>query len=190
MFDPPFQMFESAVDPRVCDVVLEDSRKLKLLPAQVGPEGGRQVKDYRDTLVAFFPQEHWITGLLYHFSAIANGKLWQLALTAPTPVQYAEYGESGFYDWHMDMGGDPPNATTTRKVTVVLSLSDGDEYQGGDLELKLGWDNRSEQVVPLTGARRKGSVVVFPSIMPHRVTPVTAGTRRTAVCWLIGPRLR
>ena len=32
-----------------------------------------------------------------------------------------------------------------------------------------------------------GSVIVFPSCMEHRVTPITKGTRYSVVCWFVGP---
>ena len=38
--------------------------------------------------------------------------------------------------------------------------------------------------------RDKGAVVVFPSWVRHRVTPVTRGTRYSAVAWFNGPPLR
>ena len=35
-------------------------------------------------------------------------------------------------------------------------------------------------------AREKGAVVVFPSHIWHRVTPVTKGTRYSLVVWFLG----
>lgn len=190
MFNSPYALFENAVDRRICDVILEEVRAMKLFPGAIGEGKGNEDKGYRDSLVGFFKEDHWVTGVMYHFAAIANTKNWRMALTAPTPVQYAEYSEGAFYDWHMDMGGEPPNTPTTRKVTAILALSDDHEYEEGNLEIKVGWDNRNESTVSVTGLRSKGSLLVFPSLMPHRVTPVAVGTRRTVVCWLIGPHLR
>ena len=33
-----------------------------------------------------------------------------------------------------------------------------------------------------------GTVIVFPSWIQHRVTPVTSGTRKSVSLWLIGPK--
>ena len=35
-------------------------------------------------------------------------------------------------------------------------------------------------------ARKKGSVIVFPSFLLHKVTPVTSGTRYSLVMWTLG----
>ena len=34
--------------------------------------------------------------------------------------------------------------------------------------------------------RKKGSIIVFPSFIYHRVTPVTEGTRYSLVTWNLG----
>jgi len=41
-----------------------------------------------------------------------------------------------------------------------------------------------------TEIRPKGSIVVFPSYVFHRVTPVTRGTRYSLVCWSVGKPFR
>ena len=57
--------------------------------------------------------------------------------------------------------------------------SDPEDYEGGDLELMPG--NYSFAV-----PKKKGAVVLFPSFILHRVTPVTSGLRRSAVLWVGG----
>lgn len=70
----------------------------------------------------------------------------------------------GFYNTHSDTAGE----TKYRKVSLVCSLTDPNEYEGGvltfdtlDIHIKL----------------EKGQVVVFDSSLLHRVTPVTKGIR-------------
>jgi PKHD-type hydroxylase len=81
------------------------------------------------------------------------------------------------YDWHVDVGG---GVLSTRKISIVIQLDHPTDYEGGDLILKRGAGD--EPVF-----KQKGSVVMFPSYMLHRVTPVTGGLRRTAVLWATGP---
>ena len=64
----------------------------------------------------------------------------------------------------------------TRKISMSLVLSDPDEYEGGQLEI---WGKSID-------VYKKGSIIFFPSWMPHRVTPVTKGTRYSLVMWFIG----
>ena len=92
-------------------------------------------------------------------------------------IQYTEYYEGGgHYDWHMDIGPFPIN---NRKISITIQLSDPDDYVGGDLEI---WTGNGLQ----TCARQKGSALLFPSYMLHRVTPVTSGTRKSLVLWVGG----
>ncbi len=65
---------------------------------------------------------------------------------------------------------------------MTLQLTDGAAYQGGDLEFP--WP------AVLAGQRELGSILVFPSYLAHRVTPVTAGVRRSLVAWACGPSFR
>lgn len=98
--------------------------------------------------------------------------------------QYTVYGEEeSHYTWHMDRGMSRNTGSAPRKLSLVLQLSDPDEYEGGDLQLFT-------QVEPITVEKKKGLVVAFPSFIMHRVTPVTKGTRRTLVVWLTGPSFR
>lgn len=96
--------------------------------------------------------------------------------------QYTVYrsGTKDHYTWHMDKGN---LMSSPRKLSLVLQLSSPEEYEGGDLEFLLG-------TTPIVAERRKGLVYAFPSYVLHRVTPVTAGTRRSLVVWIAGPKFR
>jgi PKHD-type hydroxylase len=96
-------------------------------------------------------------------------------------VQYTEYYEGGgHYDWHMDIGSFPINH---RKISITIQLSDPNDYVGGDLEI---WTGQGIQIC----ARQKGAALLFPSYMLHRVTPVTAGIRKSLVLWVGGGAYR
>jgi PKHD-type hydroxylase len=92
-------------------------------------------------------------------------------------LQYTVYSseDQGHYDWHVDMGP----CRGRRKLSVVCQLSDPSEYEGGELQFN---DGRL-----ITAEKDKGTVVIFPSYLLHRVTPVTKGTRRSLVLWVEGP---
>ena len=96
------------------------------------------------------------------------------------PIQIAEYGEGDFFDWHSDFSVGP---ASTRKLSLSVQLSHGDEYEGGDLEFMINTDH-------VKAPRTKGAVVIFPSFVLHRVTPITAGTRRSMVGWVTGMPFR
>jgi PKHD-type hydroxylase len=37
---------------------------------------------------------------------------------------------------------------------------------------------------------KKGTVIAFPSFIPHRVTELTSGVRKSLVGWIEGPKFR
>ena len=88
--------------------------------------------------------------------------------------------DGGHYDWHMDTG---PDQFSRRKISITVQLSDPSEYEGGDLQLKI---NSGHQNTP----KGFGTVVIFPSYLLHRVTPVTGGLRKSLVLWITGPAFK
>jgi PKHD-type hydroxylase len=128
------------------------------------------------------PKFEWIYNRISELVTEANNAIWKFDITGmPEAIQYTEYYDNGgHYDWHMDCG---PGELSTRKVSVTVQLSDSDEYEGGDLEFMRG--STAEQA-----PRGKGVVVIFPSYMLHRVTPITKGTRKSFVLWLGGSHYR
>ena len=66
-------------------------------------------------------------------------------------------------------------------------MADGNSYEGGDLEFDMrnNGDSTSNIQRPEI-VRNKGTIVVFPSFVWHRVTPVTKGTRYSLVVWNLG----
>jgi PKHD-type hydroxylase len=121
---------------------------------------------------------NWVYDRVSNQIMEANKALWQFNLhTIIDNIQYTEYeGNGGHYDWHLDIG---PRSINHRKVSVVVQLSDPDDYVGGNLELHPGSNSFA---IP----RGKGTVVVFPSFLLHRVTPLTSGLRRSLVLWAGG----
>lgn len=91
-------------------------------------------------------------------------------------LQLAEYGEGDFFEWHMDFG---PGPISHRKLSLTVQLSDPGDYDGGDLQFMI-----NNKVV--NAPREKGSVIVFPSFVLHRVTPITRGSRNSIVGWVGG----
>jgi len=91
-------------------------------------------------------------------------------------IQYSVYtGEDqGYYDWHIDA-----MRNHKRKISAVIQLSDPSEYEGGELQVQNGGVTVAEKA--------KGSFIIFPSWMTHKVTPVTQGVRKTLVLWVDGP---
>jgi PKHD-type hydroxylase len=97
-------------------------------------------------------------------------------------LNYNTYDESnqGEYDWHKD---GVKNRPFDIKLTALLNLSEGN-YTGGKFELFL---NGSKEIVEFGVP---GTILVFPSWIVHRVTPVTQGQRITLTKFYTGPNLQ
>jgi PKHD-type hydroxylase len=114
-----------------------------------------------------------------------NSELWYFDLTGFVPDDQAKLmtyrgGSGDHYDWHIDVGR---GNTASRKLGFTVQLSDGAEYEGGDLEFHaLAADRQA--------FRRKGMMLVFPAFWLHRVAPLTGGTRHVIVGWVPGPSFR
>ena len=98
------------------------------------------------------------------------------------PFQYSVYKEevAGFYDTHCD---SPLRNTGgfIRKISFSILLNDPSEFEGGKLLLHTAKE-------PIeTKLEKKGDMVLFPSYIPHSVTPVKKGVRRSLVGWICGP---
>jgi len=93
-------------------------------------------------------------------------------------AQIYEYPQGGYLDWHMDIAR---GYMSNRKLSISVQLTDGAEYDGGDLEF-MDFDE--------TGPRGLGDLIVFPSFLQHRVSRLTRGKRYAWVSWVHGPAYR
>lgn len=186
----PYQVYSGQIEPELLDAIESICNRQRLMKGTVGAGQGDLNESYRNSDIAFLPEGHWTMGLLYHFAAVANAQAWRYDIAAPSPVQLTRYGAGQFYNWHRDSGGEPPQARMVRKISVILQLSDPSTYEGGTVEFKLGEETDEPRIVPALEAKSRGSVIVFPSWLPHRVTEVTNGERRSLVNWVVGPPFR
>lgn len=168
--------------PEVCDHASEAYMKIEPKDAVMGQDGELLAHNYRNTTVRFGTKEDWFADILKCFAAEANENTgWKYEVTDQETVQHAVYGVGQHYNWHVD---NFPLTTkdTDRKLTVVCLLNDPSEFDGGEFQMRL----YQEYTAPLV----KGSIIAFPSILEHRVTPVTRGVRMSATIWLSGPRFK
>lgn len=107
----------------------------------------------------------------FHLDAIGNESI----------LSYNTYDSktNGEYDWHTDGRRD---GIKDIKLTALLNLSD-EPYEGGDISLFFNGPHVIEEF------RLPGTLLVFPSWVPHKVDPVTKGTRKTLIQFFEGPPL-
>jgi PKHD-type hydroxylase len=174
-------VWEGVVDSDFCDYVLSKSDWETAQTGKVRQGEGKIDPEQRITDIVWHDIHAPITALAYQYIIIANELAgWNFDLKYPQKAQVGKYKEGSHYDWHID--SFTPNETgLQRKLSCSILLNDSSEYEGGKLEI-------ANVDTPLPG--KKGSVIVFPSLVKHRVTPVTLGERFSAVCWALGPEFK
>jgi PKHD-type hydroxylase len=96
-------------------------------------------------------------------------------------IQFTEYTEiEDHYDWHFDSGP----MTQIRKISMVIQLSDPKDYEGCELEI-INQEKSSDDK-----SKNQGTLIVFPSYIAHRVTPLKSGKRYSLVVWAGGPNFK
>ena len=112
-----------------------------------------------------------------------NEKYYEYDLRDIFEFQLIKYYVGGNYNWHCDYGVSPVRGSV-RKLSMSIHLTDPKEYEGGELNL-INYSN-----YPIMVNNSLGSTIVFDSRIPHKVWPITWGTRIALVGWANGPKLR
>jgi len=126
-------------------------------------------------------KEQWVYDLISPYMFTANERAgWKYNITTAEDCQITRYTKDGFYNWHIDGMGSHSELQddgNTRKLSMSVILNS--DYEGGDFEMR-GLENQVPRL-------EEGSILVFPSFVEHRVTPVTEGIRYSLVSWFVGP---
>ena len=199
--------FQSAIPPKICDEIIKyglDQQEQLALTGDLNPDEElteEQLKDLskkrKSNLV--WMNERWIYREIHTYINKANANAgWNFDWDFSESCQFTKYKEGEFYDWHCDSWDkpydkpdEPDRHGKIRKLSVTVSLSDETEYEGGDFEFDFrNKDAEKSQPQVCKEIRPKGSIVVFPSFVWHRVKPVISGTRHSLVVWNLGKPFR
>lgn len=152
----------------------------------VGANQGTALTEKRASQVSWISrneQTEWLYQRVADIAYEMNSKWYRFDLSGLYEnFQYTVYdGARGpeHYDWHIDM---LDKGNVTRKMSMVIQLSNPFDYEGGELWIQ----GASDEILP----KKRGLIHIFPSFMRHRVTPVTKGIRRSLVIWVSGPEFR
>lgn len=175
-----WQMWSGALREDQISMILREAEKIEIDRATIFIES--HTDQVRKSDVGWLTHVPAIQNLLWEYVKAANYSAFRVLVENLAPIQYTEYKaeQGGHYDWHhdVDWNGEGP---FDRKLSVTVQLSDPSEYSGGDFQFK-------ETETPDESCKAKGTVLVFPSYLLHRVAPVTFGTRKSLVAWFEGPR--
>mgnify|MGYP003637911405 CR=1 FL=1 len=160
-------------------------RSYELFEAEVGDGGANE--RVRKSKVRFISPSDLGDGFVSRVIETlkeVNDRVFKFDLTGLVEeFQYTTYDASyqGKYDWHFDEGSS--DKSWTRKISMILILSDPDAYEGGELEIVT-----EEGIHPIE--QKLGRIIFFPSFLRHKVNPVTKGSRESLVLWASGAAFR
>jgi len=202
-----YYYFQSALTPRFCDELIKygisQQEQLALTGGQtnkinegkpLSDEDLKDLKKKRDSNIVWL-SDRWIYKEIQPFIHQANRLAgWNFDWDFSESCQFTKYKLNQFYDWHCDSWeapyANPDNKDTNgkiRKLSVTCSLSNPEDYEGGELEFDFrNMDPDKQSVRKCAEIKPRGSIVVFPSHVWHRVKPVTKGTRYSLVIWNLG----
>ena len=203
--------FSGVLTPRFCDEVIKYALSKEEVMAKTGGYGDRKLKKEevldlkrkRNSDLVWL-NDTWIYKELHPYVHQANRDAgWNFDWDSSESCQFTKYKLNQYYDWHCDSWDKPydrkdpnnPEHGKIRKLSMTCQLTDGSEYEGGELEFDFrNYDphtreedkhlKKCKEILP------KGSIIVFPSFVWHRVKPVTSGTRYSLVVWHLGRPFR
>lgn len=182
-----WQLWEAGVDNNV-EGLISECDKYPIAQTSIGFSGSSNNDNYRSSEIKWVDsyQSPLVKQLLWNYVEIANRNAFGFDVDYLTDIQYTKYSAqtNDKYDWHIDTFWANPTAYD-RKLSIVVQLSDPSEYEGGNFEFDAQYENPNPVAL-----KKKGSVIVFPSFLMHRVTPVTSGIRRSLVAWAEGPKFK
>ena len=200
-----YWFFKSALPSRICDNIIRHALSKAETMAKTGgfekkdlsKDEVRTLKKIRNSDLVWL-NDPWIYKEIIPYIDAANKDAgWNFKWDYSEDLQFTKYKLNQYYDWHADQFGGPYNEPHTlrhgkiRKLSVTCQLTDGSEYEGGELEFDFrdydtSMRDESKHLKKATEILSKGSIIVFPSHIWHRVKPVTKGTRYSLVLWNLG----
>lgn len=178
-----YAIVPDALDRATCDRLIDGfSQELD----DGGLVQGQSASHIRRSQITWFneTQEPAVMRRIVDVVADVNRNVFDFSLSEfAEDAQIACYAgdQRGHYDWHSDVGAS--DIARRRKLTMVIQLSEPDQYEGGLLQL-----NPAGHV--FDAPMERGTAIFFPSFVLHRVAPTTAGLRYSLTQWVHGTHFR
>ena len=170
-----------------CDRIIQIANDSYAASASVGGDSkgtvARKIRSAEIYSVENIEENKWIFDKVAKAVSVANAVHFDYDIShIEHSLQLIHYPSDaevpGHYDWHVDAGN---GTVATRKISFTAQLSNSDSYTGCDLVV----DDHGNKI---QAVRERGSISLFPSYMPHVVTPIKTGNRYALVIWIHGPR--
>jgi|7_EtaG_2_1085326.scaffolds.fasta_scaffold03527_1 PKHD-type hydroxylase len=204
-----FWFFKGGVSSKVCDDIIKTGLSHKPRRGTTGMEARKltfkkklsnkdikELKHIRNSKVVFLNQA-WVYNIIHTFVQKANVNAgWNFQLDFTEYVQFTLYSKKNHYTWHNDSHQTPyahnhkfeNYRNKIRKLSCIIQLSDPSKFTGGELEFDFRDSNNGKPVIATCPDFNnvRGSVIIFPGFVYHRVKPIKKGTRYSLVSWSLG----
>ena len=185
--DPVHFIKEEAFSKSFCEKIMNIGYQKKLELAKI--QDGNQVN--RKSHVTFIQDkdiESEVTKVVNEANVTTK---WNFLLREFEPLQYTIYNVRDHYDWHIDSHTKPYKNGLIRKLSFTICLNDNElennNYTGGDFEICLPHPyHNKNKYFRFRKVFKQGTIIVFPSHIWHKVHPITSGTRKVLVGWVVG----
>lgn len=169
-----------------CDRIIAYGKLLAESDSSIGRGGSAYVNHVERTSrvkwVFVNQDSKWIFERIHAAIKQANQK-YKFDITGCNYLQITEYPAGGHYTWHEDIG---EGEYSKRKLSLSVQLSEADDYTGGDLDFR--GRKISDEIRQMY--RQKGTAIIFPSYISHKVSEVSSGARWSLIAWFNGPPFR
>jgi hypothetical protein len=174
-------LVRDAVSPAFCDKLIQEYSKPEVKKELPFIGNGIDLEknidlDIRNVQRLQLPLYAGIGATLTAIGLNVNHDLWKYDITHSNQSEFLMYDVNGKYETHVDTFHQLSNET--RKLTILVFLND--DFEGGKFYIQ----NSHQKTYP---EQKKGTVLIFPSFMPHGVEPITKGVRYSIVTWMVGP---
>jgi hypothetical protein len=175
-FDDCYKI-DNAISEGFCKKLIEEYAKPEVKKELPYIGSGNHINlDIRNVQRLQLPLYAGISATLTAIGLQVNYEIWKYNITHSNQSEFLMYDKNGKYETHVDTFH--AILDQTRKLTVLAFLND--DFEGGKFYLQNNYKRLYPQQTP-------GTVLVFPSFMPHGVEPITKGIRYSVVSWMVGP---
>ena len=194
MYRNHYWIFKKVLDEKSCNKIIQEGLSKEKEIAKVGINK-KEINKTRISNITWL-EEPWLYDLITPFLNTANINAgWNYQYDWAESCQFTMYEKKHHYNWHCDSFPDPYPMDhkfenfrgKTRKLSMTICLSNSNDFSGGDFQ--FDYRNREDgkpNIDTVKEIREKGSILIFPSNIYHRITPIKKGTRYSLVVWFLG----
>tara|TARA_Y100001963_G_C6666578_1_gene393011 strand:+ start:134 stop:733 length:600 start_codon:yes stop_codon:yes gene_type:complete len=190
-----YLVVKNAISSEICDEIIKIGEKLHQDDARAGDyQINPDIRKSKVSWIELYDMPSIEESIMSIVEEVNDKHSWGYVIDEEIPysaAQYTVYDKDDYYDWHTDTGtiaeidetSEYDKESPDRVISITLLLSNyGDDYTGGEFEI-LPNIKTSEGVERFKFS--KGDMIVFKSVLGHRVLPVISGQRKSLVMWFL-----